>query len=110
MKKLKLFIEYFVRDTINSSFLNEDEEKKKDKDVKDSQSYKEMITMLDDPRTNEAEVMRQLWDPSPDEEDAKRSLFSKKKNGKLNDDGVPYSFDEREVSKIISIINSKIGS
>ena len=47
--------------------------------------------------TNDAEIMRYLWDPdTKDEEDILRSEFSKKKREVPNDNGSHYHFTDLE--------------
>lgn len=67
---------------------------------------REVMSWLKDPKTNLAEVGRELWGikQGSDEDDAKRSLFSKKLHHKLNDDGYPYDFTDDEVNTLYGIL------
>lgn len=50
---------------------------------------------------NHAGVIRRLWG---DSEASNRSLFKKKLERQLNDNGNPYEFDDEELSKIVNIL------
>lgn len=50
---------------------------------------------------NHAGVIRRLWG---DSEASNRSLFKKKLDRELNDNGNPYEFDDEELSKIVNIL------
>lgn len=50
---------------------------------------------------NHAGVIEELWG---DSEASNRSLFRKKLNRELNDNGVPYEFDDKELAKIVNIL------
>lgn len=65
-----------------------------------------VINKLKDPSTNNAEVMRQLWHPDKDEEDEKRSLFSKKVRHEENDNGSKYSFTTAEMNRLYQILSN----
>lgn len=62
-----------------------------------------VLGWLKDPSVNCAEIMRQLWNPDPHEEDAARSYFYKCRDGKLNDSGVPYKFSDKEINELYKI-------
>lgn len=79
------------------------ESKKNDSTKKNIQ----IVKILKDPKINHAEIMRQLWHPSPSEEDTYRSLFSKKLRGMTNANNSPYRFTQDEIGKIFSILQSK---
>lgn len=67
----------------------------------------EVIDMIKDGPYTKAELMRRLWHPETQEEDdALRSLFSKKLNHKKNDDGVPYKFDKDEITSLAHILDT----
>ena len=55
---------------------------------------------------NQTEIMRQLWHPSAEEEDGKRSLFFKKLHGDLNDSGYAYEFTDEEINSLYKIKSS----
>ena len=65
-----------------------------------------VIQKLKDPSTNNAEVMRQLWHPNKDEEDEKRSLFSKKVRHAENDNGSKYAFTTDEMNHLYQILSN----
>lgn len=89
-----------VKESLDSIYRNaalyEAEEKKKN-------TRKIVIDWLKNPKTNCAEIMRELWHPTKEEEDAKRSFFYKCRDGKLNDAGVPYRFSDKEINRLNSI-------
>ena len=65
-----------------------------------------VIQWLKDPKNavNGAEIMRQLWHPSPEEEDTKRGEFYKKRDGAINQDsGARYSFSDEEINALYRI-------
>lgn len=70
----------------------------------DTNSDKLLRQMLQDPKYTDAELMRQLWHPEKEQEDAKRSEFSKKVRGAKDDAGVPYHFTEDEKTKLFKIL------
>ena len=66
-----------------------------------------VIKWLRDPQVNCAEIMRQLWNPTPEDEDTKRGEFYKKRDGKINKDtGARYSFSEEEINTLYRIKSS----
>lgn len=66
-----------------------------------SSKYEKVKDLLANNIFNHAGVIERLWG----EADAtNRSLFRKKLEQELNDNGTPYSFDDNEVSRIISIL------
>lgn len=101
---LREHIDKLVRESI--SMLNEKShsidkriEKKSGKKKRELSKKKEkVLDKLEDPMTNDAELMRQLWHPkSKDEEDAMRSEFSKKAREVKNDNGSKYHFSPEEI-------------
>ena len=67
-----------------------------------------VIKWLKDPATNCAEIMRQLWNPSPEEEDTKRGEFYKKRDGAINkDSGARYSFSDDEINALYRIKSNR---
>lgn len=65
-----------------------------------------VIQWLKDPANavNGAEIMRQLWHPSPEDEDTKRGEFYKKRDGAINKDtGARYSFSDEEINALYRI-------
>lgn len=53
---------------------------------------------------NHADIMRKLWHPKDkEEEDELRSLFSKKLNHSLNDNGSEYDFSDEEINTLYNI-------
>lgn len=115
-----------ILDSVIENFINEDSKKrKKDKkkstttkdntkfmkklgvDAKDSydkSKLKSVSELLSDPKINGAEIARQLWGLTPDEEDSGRSLFSKKRRAFVDDSGHKYGFTPIEVNKLYSIL------
>lgn len=92
-------------------------DKKIDKKAKNAKSDKKnksgnlakkkakVLDALDDPMTNDAELMRQLWHPeTKDEEDAMRSEFSKKARETTNDNGSTYHFDSDEIVQLYNML------
>lgn len=64
-----------------------------------------VLDALDNPMTNDAELMRQLWHPeTKDEEDAMRSEFSKKARETTNDNGSRYHFDDNEIVQLYNML------
>ena len=64
-----------------------------------------VLDALDDPMTNDAELMRQLWHPeTKDQEDAMRSEFSKKAREATNDNGSTYHFDNDEIVQLYNML------
>ena len=58
---------------------------------------------------NCAEIMRQLWHPSPEDEDTKRGEFYKKRDGAINKDtGARYYFTDEEINTLYRIKSSRI--
>lgn len=81
------------------------EKKKETKEpVKDSGSqYQKIQALLSNDIFNHSEIIRKLW--GEDEDNAtKRSLFRKKLNREVNDNGSPYQFDDGELTKIATIL------
>lgn len=86
--------------------------KKKEKEHHNGKKRKEVMAWLgasesDDTMSysvNHADVMRKLWHPeSQEEEDELRSLFSKKLNHELNDNGSEYDFSDEEINTLYNI-------
>lgn len=65
-----------------------------------------VIKWLKDPIVDNAPIMKQLWNPTKDEEDSKRSYFYKCRDGELNDNGVPYQFSDSEINTLYKIKNN----
>ncbi len=74
------------------------------KDSYDKSKLKSVSELLSDPKINGAEIARQLWNLTPDEEDSGRSLFSKKRRSFVDDSGHKYGFTPVEVNKLYSIL------
>ena len=69
-----------------------------------------VIKWLKDPNNavNCAEIMRQLWNPSPEDEDTKRGEFYKKRDGAINkDSGARYSFSDEEINTLYRIKSNR---
>lgn len=127
----RILLEGFLKDLVKKIFSKHSDNEKKSKKDKDSKESKEkksskkkkdskddkkskenqhsnknsdklLKQMLQDPKVNQAEIMRQLW--HPEDEDAARSKFSKKVRGALNDDGVPYDFTDDEKTELFKIL------
>jgi hypothetical protein len=83
---------------------NEDPESKK-KGNKDSSDLKakhaRVEALLKNDIFNHAGVVKELWG---DKGASNRSLFRKKLHRELNDNDVPYEFDDKELSKIVNIL------
>lgn len=97
-------INRIVREALNNlqkQYLNE-AKKKTEKDDKIKTKRAVVLKWLRSKELNKAEIMRKLWHPSQEEEDAMRSEFSKKVRGK-DADGKEYSFTTAEINKLYSI-------
>lgn len=71
----------------------------------DDSKRKSVMTMLRDDKYNHAELMRELWHPSSqEEEDTLRSLFSKCATGTPDADGAVRSFSEEEINKLYELL------
>lgn len=101
-----VLLESIIKD-ITYKILESKKSEEKSKKKYDVKKYNQVKSMLKDPKVNHAEVMRQLWDPTPGEEDTYRSLFSKKLRGVSNDNGTNYHFTPQEITRIFSILQSK---
>lgn len=78
---------------------------KKTKSGNLSKKKAKVLDALDDPMTNDAELMRQLWHPeTKDQEDAMRSEFSKKARETTNDNGSTYHFDNDEIVQLYNML------
>ena len=78
---------------------------KKDGDKTMSKVKSKVDNFLDDPMTNDAEVMRQIWHPSSKkQENSFRSKFAKKKNGAISDSGSRHHFDNADYIKIYNTL------
>jgi hypothetical protein len=81
---------------------NGEEGEPKSKDKGDLKAKHDRIKgLLGNNVFNHAGVIEKLWG---DSEASNRSLFRKKLNRELNDNGVPYEFDDEELSKIANIL------
>lgn len=70
-----------------------------------SKKKEKVLNALEDPMTNDAELMRQLWHPeTEEEEDAMRSKFSKKARETKNDNGSEYHFDANEIVQLYNML------
>ena len=83
---------------------NEPKNKGKKDNLKNKRA--QVISRLRDDGVNSAEYMRELWHPEKEEEDAKRSLFYKKRDGKKNESGVPYSFSTSEIIRLYHLLTT----
>lgn len=78
---------------------------KKNKSGNLAKKKAKVLDALDDPMTNDAELMRQLWHPeTKDQEDAMRSEFSKKARETTNDNGSTYHFDNDEIVQLYNML------
>tara|TARA_B100000953_G_C17688437_1_gene314657 strand:- start:50 stop:418 length:369 start_codon:yes stop_codon:yes gene_type:complete len=81
---------------------NEEPKEKKTKDSSDLKAKHARVEgLLQNNVFNHAGVIERLWG---DSEASNRSLFRKKLERELNDNGVPYEFDDEELSKIVNIL------
>jgi hypothetical protein len=84
---------------------NDKSDNKKSKSGNIAKKKAKVLDALDDPMTNDAELMRQLWHPeTKDEEDAMRSEFSKKARETTNDNGSTYHFDTDEIVQLYNML------
>lgn len=80
----------------------EDTPKKDDTDKGDLKAKHDRVkALLSNNVFNHAGVIEKLWG---DSEASNRSLFRKKLNRELNDNGVPYEFDDEELTDIVKIL------
>ena len=106
-KKSKHFRKEKPQSDVNRHYKAMDKEKRKSmgkgggKVSKGKRSI--VLKWLKDPAVNCAEIMRKLWNPDTNEEDAARSYFYKCRDGKLNDSGVPYKFSDAEINELYKI-------
>lgn len=102
-KLLETYLRKIVAEAINyQSNVGKEKDKNPSKTHSNKNNDKLLKQMLQDPKINQAEIMRQLW--HPEDEDAARSKFSKKVRGALNDDGVPYDFTDDEKTELFKIL------
>ena len=111
---LREHIDKLVRESVNmliEKSHNVDKHlEKKSKDAKKgkvsmSKVKSKVDNFLNDPMTNDAEVMRQIWHPSSEkQEDSFRSKFAKKKNGAISDSGSRHHFDNADYIKIYNTL------
>ena len=80
---------------------NSGSSKKKSSKLEKKRAF--VISWLKDPAVNCAEIMRKLWHPQKNEEDAARSYFYKCRDGKANESGNPCRFSDDEIVKLFSI-------
>ena len=72
-----------------------------------SKRYRSVMKSLQDDAITKSDVMRQLWHPKDQkDDDTKRSLFSKKANGKPDDDGFVRHFTTSEINRLYDIIRN----
>lgn len=83
---------------------NEDPESKRKKtgDTSDLKAkHARVESLLDNDIFNHAGIVKELWG---NKNASNRSLFRKKLHRELNDNDVPYEFDDKELSKIVTIL------
>ena len=72
------------------------------------QMRKSVMNMLQDDKYNDAELMRYIWRPKDKkEEDTLRSLFSKMKSGKPDADGTVRQFNDKDITKLYTILRTR---
>lgn len=102
-KLLEAYLRKIVAEAINyQSNAGKEKDRTPSKSHSDKNNDKLLKQMLQDPKVNQAEIMRQLW--HPEDEDAKRSEFSKKVRGAKNDNGSRYDFTDDEKTKLFKIL------
>lgn len=116
-EKEKNLLETYIYN-VAKKFLNENRnliaEYEKEEDDNDNDENSEVnskrrrivIKWLKDPIVDNAPIMKQLWNPTKEEEDSKRSYFYKCRDGELNDNGVPYQFSDSEINSLYKIKNN----
>lgn len=72
-----------------------------DLDIDLTSKHKRVKSLLENPIFNHAGIIERLWG---DSDATNRSLFRKKLNMELNDNDTPYTFDDEDLGKIISIL------
>lgn len=76
----------------------------KEKDSHLKKRRKQVIAYFKQDGVNNAPYAYKLW-PEKEKSNA-RSQFTKCLNGKLNDEGFPYSFTDSEINELYSLISS----
>lgn len=99
--KLNEKIKRLLRESSDGDNSEYEEAPDKEKDVDLTSKHKRVKSLLDNPVFNHAGIIERLWG---DSEATNRSLFRKKLNMELNDNDTPYTFDDEDLSKIISIL------
>lgn len=118
----KRILEEHIYNLLKKQIISEQSKskKKKDKSKKEKEENtgkkrKEVIAWLlkkssDDTLSyvvNHAEIVRKLYNPkNKDEEDAYRSLFSRKLHQKDNGQGGVYTFSDKEINFIYSLMDN----
>jgi hypothetical protein len=99
---LKEYVYRIVRESVANSTEKSNNTDKKSKNAKSIAKKKaKVLAALDDPMTNDAELMRRVWHPkTKEQEDAMRSEFSKKAREVPNDNGSTYHFDNNEIIQL----------
>ena len=111
----KLILEEYIYNHLKKQIVSEQSKSKKEKEEKTGKKRKEVIAWLlkkssDDTLSyvvNHAEIVRKLYNPkNKDEEDAYRSLFSRKLHQKDNGQGGVYTFSDKEINFIYSLMDN----
>ena len=108
--RIKTLLREFQEEPTNAEGIQEETpktldnqpKKKKVTDKGDLKAKHERVAgLLKNDVFNHAGVIRRLWG---DSDASNRSLFKKKLERELNDNGNPYEFDDEELSKIVNIL------
>ncbi len=92
---------------INEDRYSQGEKNDNDKSNKETKNKRRIVTnWLKKNTINNAAVMKALWHPTKQDEDAKRSYFYKCRDGELNDDGTPYQFSDDDITTLYRIKSS----
>lgn len=112
MESIKRAVRESIFDIVNGADMyekkSESEKEKKSKDSEDKKNIKatklrkRVIRALKNEKVDVAQYAYALWPEK--EEDSARSYFYKCLDGKLNDDGDPYSFSDEEIIRLHGLL------
>lgn len=101
----KAHIKKILREFVESKFLTEKTEKKKDKTDKDYASIQNKL--IDSEILTQAGVMQAAGLGDADNA-TDRSIFSKKLRKVKNDEGGIYKFNDKELSSVTKVVNNPL--
>lgn len=101
---IRKIMKEFIKSCLLEAIGKEKKKKETKEPVKDSGSqYQKIQALLSNDIFNHSEIIRKLWGDTEDDA-TNRSLFRKKLNREVNDNGSPYQFDDSELTKIATIL------